>query len=435
LCGILQSPFPYLLSPYPATANPDLFSQRSKAGQDESGILKKDMRILAMQIYLDYSATTPTRPEAIAAMQRVLVEDWGNPSSLHEWGNRSATVMEQARLQVARLLNAEVDTIVFTAGGTEADNLAILGISRQYKVPQHIVISSIEHSAIAEPVRLLEEWGWQVTRLPVNTRGRVNPADLRAVLQANTVLVSIIYGQSEVGTLQPIADLGQIARDHGVLFHTDAVQVAGRLPIDVQQLPVDLLSLSSHKIYGPQGAGALYVRPGIALEPLLRGGGQESNRRSGTQAVAALAGFGVAAELAAQEMATETPRLIQLRDRLFEALADVPDLVPTGDRLHRLPHHASFCLCPTQGEPISGKTLVRQMNLAGIGISAGSACHSGKLVASPILTAMGYGDRQAKSGIRLTLGKHTTAEDIDWTALVLKQILERISLPPRLCRV
>jgi cysteine desulfurase len=387
-----------------------------------------------MQIYLDYSATTPTRPEAIAQMQYVLTQQWGNPSSLHEWGQRAATVVERARVQVADLLNAAPDSIIFTAGGTEADNLAIMGVAQQYPVPQHLIISSVEHSAISEPARLLEQWGWEVTRLPVNAQGRIHPQDLQAALRSNTVLVSIIYGQSEVGTLQPIETLGRIAQNHGALFHTDAVQVAGRLPIDVQRLPVDLLSLSSHKIYGPQGAGALYVRPGVGLMPLLNGGGQEFKLRSGTQAVPAIAGFGVAAELAAEEIATETPRLIQLRDRLFDQLADLPELMPTGDRLHRLPHHVSFCLLNADGEKLSGKTLVRQMNLAGIGISAGSACHSGKLVPSPILVAMGYGDRTAKSGIRLTLGRHTTPEDIDWTALVLKQILQRVT-PTPMCGV
>jgi cysteine desulfurase len=385
-----------------------------------------------MQIYLDYSATTPTRSEAIAQMHQVLTEQWGNPSSLHEWGQRAATVVERARVQVADLLNAVPDSVVFTAGGTEADNLAIMGVVQRYSVPQHLIISSVEHSAISEPARLLEQWGWAVTRLPVNAQGRVNPQDLQAALRANTVLVSIICGQSEVGTLQPIEVLGQIAQAHGALFHTDAVQVAGRLPIDVQRLPVDLLSLSSHKIYGPQGVGALYVRSGVELVPLLNGGGQEFKLRSGTQAVPAIAGFGIAAKLAAEEMAAETPRLIQLRDRLFDQLADVPELMPTGDRLHRLPHHVSFCLLNADGEKLSGKTLVRQMNLAGIGISAGSACHSGKLVPSPILVAMGYGDRTAKSGIRLTLGRHTTIEDIDWTALVLKQILQRVT-PATVC--
>ncbi|HEY9657531.1 MAG TPA: cysteine desulfurase family protein [Allocoleopsis sp.] len=380
-----------------------------------------------MQIYLDYSATTPTRPEAIELMQQIMTQQWGNPSSLHQWGQRAATVLERARVQVADLLHAEPDSIVFTSGGTESDNLAILGVARLYSTPQHLIISSVEHSAIAEPARWLEQQGWQVTRLTVNSQGRIEPRDLKAALRANTVLVSIIYGQSEVGTLQPIESLGQIVRDHGALFHTDAVQVAGRIPIRASQLPVDLLSLSSHKLYGPQGVGALYIRPGVTLLPIVGGGGQEMKLRSGTQAVPTIAGFGLAAELAAQELHDETPRLIQLRDRLFDQLADVPGLVPTGDRLHRLPHHVSFYLSYADGEILSGKTIVRQMNLAGIGISSGSACNSGKLVPSPVLLAMGYGDRAAKSGIRMTLGKHTTKADIDWTAMVLKQVLQRLT--------
>jgi len=380
-----------------------------------------------MQIYLDHSATTPTRPEAIATMQEVFAAQWGNPSSLHVWGQRSATVVECARVQVARLINAPEESIIFTSGGTEADNLAIIGVARQYNRPQHVIISSVEHSAIAEPIRWLEQGGWHITRLPVDHQGRINPLDLQGSLQPNTVLVSIIYGQSEVGTLQPVQTLGTIARNHGALFHTDAVQVAGRLLLDVQHLPVDLLSLSSHKLYGPQGAGALYVRPGVLIAPLMGGGGQEAKLRSGTQAVPNIAGFGVAAELAAYELATETPRLVYLRDRLFDALLDTPGLIPTGDRIHRLPHHVSFCVEYADGEILNGKTLVRQMNLAGIGISAGSACHSGKVTPSPILQAMGYNDRVAKSGIRLTLGRATTEADIDWTAMVLKQVLERLT--------
>lgn len=383
-----------------------------------------------MQIYLDYSATTPPRAEAIALMQEVMSHQWGNPSSLHIWGERAATVLEQARIQVANLIHADPMAIAFTSGGTESDNLAILGVAQQFAVPQHLIISSVEHSAIEEPVRLLERGGWEVTRLPVNAQGRVNPADLQAALRTDTVLVSIVYGQSEVGTLQPIEALGQIARDHGALFHTDAVQVAGRVPINVQTLPVDLLSLSSHKLYGPQGAGALYIRPGVVLSPLLGGGGQEFGLRSGTQAVPTIAGFGIAAELAAQEMTVELLRLVQLRDRLFDLLTDVPDLVSTGDRLHRLPHHVSFCLRSSDGDRLSGRTIVREMNLAGIAISAGAACNSGKLNPSPVLLAMGMGDRLAKGGIRLTLGRQTTEADIDWTAMVLKQVLGRLTLQP-----
>ncbi len=382
-----------------------------------------------MQIYLDYSATTPPHPDAVALMQQVMTDQWGNPSSLHQWGIRAATYVEQARSSLAALINAPIDAIAFTSGGTEANTLAIRGTADRYPAPRHLIISSVEHSAIAEPVRLLEQRGWQVTRLPVSAHGRVDPKDLKVALRSDTALVSIIYGQSEVGTLQPIRELCDITRRHGALFHTDAVQVAGRLPIDVQQLPVDMLSLSSHKIYGPQGTGALYIRPGVILVPLIGGGGQEGGRRSGTQATPAIAGFGVAAALAHQTLEQEEKRLRQLRDRLWKQLQSEPRLRLTGDPVHRLPHHLSFYLTQGDGVLLSGKTLVRQMNLAGIGISAGSACHSGKLSPSPILKAMGYGDRAARCGIRLTLGRHTTEADVDWTALTIKQVLDRCPAP------
>ncbi|AKE65381.1 cysteine desulfurase [Microcystis aeruginosa NIES-3806] len=378
-----------------------------------------------MQIYLDYSATTPTHPQVIERVATILQHHWGNPSSLHTWGQDTATVIEMAREQVAGLINANPDQIIFTSGGTEADNLAIIGVAQQYNRPRHIIISSVEHSAIAEPCKQLEQQGWQITRLPVNRQGRVNPLDLKAAIQSDTVLISIIYGQSEVGTLQPIEELGRIARERGVLFHTDAVQVAARCDIDVRKLPVDLLSLSSHKIYGMQGSGALYIRAGVDILPLLRGGGQEKGLRSGTPAVPAIAAFGLAAELAQKDLISEKMRLIALRDRLFDLLADYPYLLPTGDRFYRLPHHVSFIVRPDDDSHITGKQLVRQLNLAGIGISSGSACHSGKLSPSPILKAMGYSDREALAGIRLTLGRDTSAADIDWTALVLKQVIDR----------
>ena len=378
-----------------------------------------------MQIYLDYSATTPTHPQVIERVATILRHHWGNPSSLHSWGQDTATVIEMAREQVAGLINANPDQIIFTSGGTEADNLAIIGVAQQYNRPRHIIISSVEHSAIAEPCKQLEQQGWQITRLPVNRQGRVNPLDLKAAIQSDTVLISIIYGQSEVGTLQPIEELGSIARERGVLFHTDAVQVAARCDIDVRKLPVDLLSLSSHKIYGMQGSGALYVRAGVDILPLLRGGGQEKGLRSGTQAAPAIAAFGLAAELAQKDLISEKMRLMALRDRLFDLLADYPYLLPTGDRFYRLPHHVSFIVRPDDDSHITGKQLVRQLNLAGIGISSGSACHSGKLSPSPILKAMGYSDREALAGIRLTLGRDTSAADIDWTALVLKQVIDR----------
>jgi cysteine desulfurase len=385
------------------------------------------MQISTMQIYLDYSATTPPRREVVNLMQQVMAQEWGNPSSLHVWGNRSATLLEQARTQVGNLIHAPAETIVFTSGGTEANNLAIFGVTQQFSDPQHLIISNVEHSAISEPARHLEAHGWQVTRLPVDAWGLVSAKDLVRSIQPNTVLISIIWGQSEIGTIQPIAELAEIARSHNILFHTDAVQVAGRLPIDVEALPIDLLSLSSHKLYGPQGCGALYIRSGVKVLPILLGGGQESGERSGTQAVPTIAGFGLAAELIAAEMETETVRLAELRDRLFEKLLGTA-LKPTGSSTDRLPHHVSFCLPDADGLQQNGKTLVRQMNLAGIGISAGAACSSGKLEPSLILQAIGHDDRIAKTGIRLTFGRETTTADVEWTAVVLRQILNRMGL-------
>ncbi|AFY39465.1 Cysteine desulfurase [[Leptolyngbya] sp. PCC 7376] len=380
-----------------------------------------------MQIYLDYSATTPPHPLVLEKVQEVCTADWGNPSSLHSWGNRAATLIEMARMQVAGLVGGtNPDNIIFTAGGTEADNLAIFGITSQFKTPQHLIISSVEHPAIAKAADYLETQGWQITRLPVDHFGRVNPEEFERAIQPNTILASIIYGQSEVGTLQPIEELGAIAHKHDVLFHTDAVQVAGRVAIDVETLPVDLLSLSSHKIYGLQGTGALYIRDGVQLQPQLFGGGQENTLRSGTQGVPGIAAFGVAAELATENLVTESIRLQQLRDLCFELLADCKHLQPTGDRNHRLPHHISFVIrddSPLRG--LTGKSLVRQLNLAGIGISAGSACHSGTLSPSAILKAMDYSDAASLSGIRLSCGAQTQKEDIEWTAIALKQILRQ----------
>lgn len=388
-----------------------------------------------MQIYLDHGATTPIRTEALGAMQQVLTSGWGNPASIHQWGERASTAIEQARFQVAALINANPDAIAFTSGGTEANNQAIMGVANLYATPQHLIISSVEHSSISAPVSWLEQRGWSVTKLPVDRNGRVDPQDLIAAIRTNTVLVSIIFAQSEVGTIQPIAELAAICQQYRVYFHTDAVQAIGKMPIDVRELGIDLLSISSHKLYGPQGTGALYIRPGLELVPLLAGGGQEMGWRSGTQAVPQIAGFGVAAELASEELSAEASRLSGLRDRLFAHFTNCPILAPTGDRHHRLPHHLSFCLqFPSSNlvEPITGKTIVRQLNLAGIGISSGAACSSGKLTPSPILMAMGYPPTEATGGIRLTLGKSTTIADIDWTAMALKQILDRL-IPKLVC--
>ncbi len=373
-----------------------------------------------MQIYLDYSATTPTRPEAIAAIQAVLTAEWGNPSSLHQWGERGAVILETARAQVAELIGAQPHNMVFTASGTEANNLAIMGIAQQYISPQHLIISSVEHSAITQPALWLEKQGWQITILPVDKYGLIDPADLKVALQPNTALVSVIYGQSEVGTIQPIEQLAKICHQAQVPFHTDAVQAAGRLSIDAPNQGINLLSMSAHKLYGGGGVGALYVSDQLQLLPLLRGGGQENGLRSGTQATAQIAGFGVAAELAKSELSVEIRRLQNLRNRLLNLLQHRPDIQLSGHPTQRLPHHLSFTT------KYSGRSIVRAMNLAGIGIGAGSACSNGKNLPSPILLAMGQNEHIAASGIRLTLGRQTIEADIDWTAMALTQILDAL---------
>ena len=381
-----------------------------------------------MQIYLDHSATTPTRPEVVSYLVKVLTEQYGNPSSLHSWGQNASTALEKARMQIASLINAESpDSIIFTSGETESNNLIIQGVTSQFREPRHTITSSVEHPAVTAPAKKLLDKGWEVTFLPVDRQGRVSIEELEKAIRPDTALISIIYGQSEVGTLQPIDQLAQIARKHNILFHSDAVQVAGRIPIDVQALSVDFLSLSSHKLYGPQGVGALYLKPGTTLKPQMLGGGQEQGLRSGTQAVAIIAAFGLAAQLALEDLVSESARLEQLRDHLFGLLSDCPLLSPSGDLNFRLPHHLSFLVnSPLEGLTFNSRTLVRKMNAAGIGISAGSACSSGKATPSPILLAMGYDHMQATSGIRLTLGRQNSLEDIEWTATVLKQILEGI---------
>ena len=378
-----------------------------------------------MQIYLDHGATTPVRLEVIDLMTEVMRSQWGNPSSLHEWGERSTMVIERSRLQLASLINADPEGIIFTSGGTESDNMALIGVARQYQTPQHMIISSVEHSAVRIPAAFLEQHGWEITRLCVDRTGQVSPQDLARSLRPNTVLVSVITAQNEVGTIQPIEKLGQICRNADVLFHTDAVQAIGKVKLDVQALPIDLLSISAHKFYGIQGIGALYINPLItnkrSLIPLILGGGQERSYRSGTQAVAAIAGLGIAAELAEKELFYESARLIKLRDRLYQLLAGIPDLMPTGLMgADRLSNHLSF-----YHKRIDGRRLVREMNFAGIAISSGSACSSGAIAPSPILLAMGYSEIEAKNSIRLTLGKSTTDADIDWTAMVMHQILNR----------
>ncbi|MDX1978263.1 MAG: cysteine desulfurase family protein [Pseudanabaenaceae cyanobacterium bins.68] len=369
-------------------------------------------------IYLDHGATTPPHPQVIAWAAEVMASAWGNPASIHGWGERSAMVMERSRLQVAALINCQPEQIVFTSGGTEANNLAIWGKVWQYSQPQHLITSQVEHAAIAQPMNFLARQGWQVTKLAVNSQGLVAPQELAAALQPNTVLVSIIYGQNEVGSLQPIAELAKICQAAQVPFHTDAVQVVGRLPLDLQALPVDMLSLSGHKFYGIPGAGALFCRYPQELVPLLQGGGQEIGLRSGTQPLAAIAALGLAADLAKVDLRAEAARLGQLRDQMWAGLSEIPQLRLTGATgSDRLPHHLSFCQAQ-----LNGREVVRRLNQARIGASSGSACSSGKISPSPVLLAMGFDDQSATGSTRLTLGRSTTAAELEHTVKVLKDI-------------
>lgn len=382
------------------------------------------LQSLDLSLYLDHSATTPPRIEVIQAMQGALDQHWGNPSSLHGWGQRAALALERAREQVAGVLGGDPEQIVFTSGGTEANNLAVFGIARQYSetkrsIHPHWILSSIEHSSVDEVAIQLEHNGWQISRLPVTPTGKVLPESLQAALRPNTVGVSVLHGQNEVGVVQDLEALATVCHTAGILFHSDCVQTVGRC--DLRQHPCDVVSLSAHKIYGPQGVGALYVRPGLPLHPLLHGGGQEKGLRSGTQALPAIVGFGVAAELALQEMPDEIPRLRTLQQYLHELLAGLPGLTLTGpsDLLERLPHHLSYWV-----ENQSGTQVVRHLAQSGIGISAGSACHQGKLKPSSVLLALGYTPDQAMGAIRFSLGKATTREALDYTAQKLRQVLK-----------
>jgi cysteine desulfurase len=364
------------------------------------------------RIYFDHSATTPLDPRVLTAMGPYLGGAFGNPSSLHHEGRVAREAVETARAQVAALIGAEPDEIIFTASGTEADNLALIGAVRANSRPCHVVTISIEHAAILETCRSLAGSGTKITHLPVDADGRVSPASLLHALQSNVTLVSIMSANNVVGTLQPIEELAHLTKLHGVLFHTDAVQAAGKIPIDVNQLRVDLLSLSAHKLHGPKGVGALYVRKGTRLSPIIHGGGQERGLRSATENVAGIVGFGRAAEIARNELAEEAARLSQFRQHITRELSRIlPHSYLFGHCVDRLPGHVSFGL---RGQEREVGRLLAALDGAGIALSAGSACnanHSGE--PSGVLLAMGYDAEQARGLIRLSLGRFNTQQEVD----------------------
>jgi len=381
------------------------------------------------RVYLDNNATTPLAPEVFEAMKPYLLEDYGNASSIHWFGQRAKNAVEKARQQVARLLNARPGEVIFTSGGTEADNAAIFGIVQAARVANpHIITTRIEHHAVLNSAQALEKNSVEVTYLGVGNQGVVDPADVRSAIRPETVLISVMHANNEIGTIQPLEEIGAIARERDVYFHTDAVQSAGKVPIDVEKLGVDLLSLSAHKLNGPKGAGVMYIRRGTALRPLLYGGHHERDRRPGTENVPGIVGLGMAAELAWACLGEYGQRVAALRDRLERGVVElVPQVRVNGDLQHRLPNTSNLSF-----ECVEGEGFVIAMDLKGFACSTGAACSSGSVEPSHVLSAIGCTPEQARSSIRFSLGRYTSEEDIDATLAAVPAVVERLrSVSPR----
>jgi len=375
------------------------------------------------RVYLDNAATTPLLAEVREAMMPYLGDVFGNPSSLHDWGDGAREAIETARAQLARLIGANADEIIFTGSGTEANNLAVKGLAlAQQAKGKHVVVSAIEHFSVLHSARTLEKWSFEVSEVPVDKYGVVDPEDVRRSLRKDTVLVSIMQANGEVGTIEPITGIAKITRERGIPLHTDAVATAGTIPVDVKELGVDALSLAGNQLYGPKGIGALWVRKGVRLTPLLDGGIQEGGRRAGTENVPAIVGLGKAAELAKAGMTQRMKKLTPLRDRLLEELpAKIEHVVVTGHPERRLPGHASFCV-----EFIEGEAMLMLLNSRGVAVSSGSACTSRALKASHVLIAMGITHERAQGSILFTLGIDNTPEDIDYVLEAMPPIVDRL---------
>lgn len=376
------------------------------------------------RIYLDYAATTPTDPQVIEAMKPYFSEKFGNPSSIHSFGQEAKAAIEDAREKVVRLIGARPEELVFTSGGTEADNFALEGVAfANEKKGNHIIISAIEHHAVTKCCEFLKKRGFQVTYLTVDKYGLVDPADVRKAITDKTILVSIMHANNEVGTVEPIAEIAKVAKEKGVYFHTDAVQTAGHIPVNVNDLGVDLLSMSAHKLYGPKGVGALYVRKGTRMVSFLHGGGQENNRRASTENVPGIVGFGVTAEIALQKMNNgENTKLIPLRDKLIRGILEkIPDSLLNGHPTQRLPNNVNVSI-----KYVEGESMLLNLDMLGIAASSGSACTSGSLDPSHVLLAIGLPHEIAHGSLRFTLGKYTTEAEIDYVLEHLPKIIEKL---------
>ncbi len=373
--------------------------------------------------YLDYAATTPTHPEVAKAMYPYFTEMYGNPSSLHSYGQEARDTVEKARAQVASFLGAQPGEIIFTSGGTEADNTALIGIAYANESRgNHIIISTIEHHAVIETSHFLEKRGFKITALSVDSYGMVAPDDVRKAITSKTILISVMHASNEVGTIQPIAQIGKIAHEADVCFHTDAVQTFGHIPLDVGKQKVDLLSISAHKLYGPKGVGALYVRKGCKIVPFIHGGGQEDGRRGSTHNVPGIVGFAKALEIAGEEMDEEAQRVTAFRDRLIRGLLDSVSYIRlNGHPAKRLPNNVNVSI-----DFVEGEAMLLNLDFEGICASTGSACSSLSMEASHVLMAMGIPTERARCSLRFSLGKWTTEDDIDTVLEVLPRIVTKL---------
>ncbi len=377
-----------------------------------------------MRIYFDHNATTPVDPAVTDAVCAALGGDFGNPSSIHHFGQRAKSIVDDARSAVAALIGAQPSDLIFTSGGTESDNLAIRGAADLLRARgrTHLVTTGIEHEAVLHTVKALARMGWQTTVVPVDARGIVDPARIVEAVTSETALVSVMHANNEIGTIQPVAELAAIAHEQGALFHTDAVQSAGKIPVNVVALGADLLTMSGHKLNAPKGVGALWVRRGTRMSPVITGGRQERGRRAGTENVPAIVGFGVACTRAAAKLETEAPRLGALRDRLEQGiLASVPRTAVNGDASCRVPNTTNVSF-----EGVEAESLLIALDLEGVAVSTGSACSSGTLEPSHVLRAMGLSSHRTQNSLRFSLGVGNTGEQVDRAIGLLPRVVEKL---------